>query len=102
MLQQFQEQRTNYTTQVTTQIGDICNIAWWEDADVIYCNTLAFTEELLTIMRTLMVKVKKGTFVLTTGRLNDDEHMDDAFVCLEYAMQPFSWGMSTLWLHQRK
>ena len=102
VLQQFQEKRTNFTTQVSTQMGDICNIAWWEDADVIYCNTLAFTEELLTIMRALMCKVKAGTFVMTTGRLNDEGHMDDAFVCLEYAMQPFSWGMSTLWLHQRK
>ena len=66
----YKSKKRNNTTSVLTKLGDICDetFPWFEDADVIYCNMLAFEEELLHKVRELLKRVRPGTFVLTTGK----------------------------------
>ena len=66
----YKSEKRNNTTSVLTKLGDICDetFPWFEDADVIYCNMLAFEEELLHKVRELLKRVRPGTFVLTTGK----------------------------------
>ena len=92
------------TTNVTTMQGDLLTLhKWWLDADVVFCNTLAFDDALLDALVILLQKLKTNTFILTTGRLNDKERLADTkFECLEFSIGSFSWGDSTMWIYKKK
>ena len=92
------------TTNVTTMQGDLLTLhKWWLDADVVFCNTLAFDDALLDALVILLQKLKTNTFILTTGRLNDKERLSDTkFECLEFSIGSFSWGDSTMWIYKKK
>jgi hypothetical protein len=76
---------------------------------------LAFEEELVELVRNLLLRVRSGTFVITTGKLQaypenetttkrdggSGELDEQGFECLEFTMQPFSWGISAIWIHRR-
>ena len=46
--------------------------------------------------------VSSGCFLITSGRLNSENRLSEHFTLLECSMQKYSWGMSSLWIHQRK
>ena len=90
------------STEVVTKQGDLRDYPWYVDADVIYCNTLAFTEELLEELSDLLSRCKPGTFLIHSGRANETKKLMDEWKYLEFELQPFSWGNSTVWIHQKK
>ena len=92
---------------------------------------LAYDEVLKSKLRILLRLVRPGTYVLSTGNLHEEfisrknfndadtqqsssvqigaqkrkSHLNEClggtFETLDFTMQPFSWGLSALWIHRR-
>ncbi len=92
------------TATVEIREGDITQIPWWDDpdADVIFSNTLAFDDELIGRLSTLLLRLRPGVFLISSGRLPENKDFNEGFEVLDFKFQPFSWGSSTVWLHRRK
>ena len=87
---------------VDTLLGDITEVPWYNDATVVFCNTLAFDGPLLCTLAELLSNLSSGCFLITSGRLNDANRLDHDFVLLECSFEEYSWGKSSLYIHQRK
>ena len=87
---------------INTILGDITEIPWYKDATIIFCNTLVFDDTLLLTLAEQLKNVSSGCFLITSGRLNSENRLSEHFTLLECSMQKYSWGMSSLWIHQRK
>ena len=92
------------TATVEIREGDLTQIPWWDDphADVIFSNTLAFDDELIGRLSVLLLRLRPGVFVISSGRLPENKDFTEGFEVLDFKFQPFSWGSSTVWLHRRK
>jgi len=93
---------SNPITPVDIKHGNILKEQWYKDANVVFCNSLAFEDNLLDALCELCAKLEPGTFLLHSGRLNSKNRLEQDFVCLEFSNMKFSWGISTMWIYQRK
>ena len=88
-------------TSVQMVLGDIRNYPWWEDADLIFCNTLAFSGALLDIFAERLSRLRPGVIILHSGRINEKKLFQKHFELLEFGFHRFSWGNSSIWYHRR-
>ena len=92
----------NKRQNIQTVLGDLTEIPWYNDATVVFCNTLVFDEELLCTLAEMLIQVQPGCFLITSGALNTNNRLDKHFNLMECSMQLYSWGKSSLYIHQRK
>ena len=79
---------------------DIVQNSSWHDADVVFANTLAFNAALIAKLTRSAMNMKEGAFFMSSGNLlTDDFHQ--GFELLEFQALPYSWGMSSVYLHRR-
>ena len=95
---------TTMTTipEVSTICGDLTQIPWWKNGNVIFCNSLVFDDHLLSQLALLLENVASGTFLISSGRLNQKNRLDKCFDFLECSVADYSWGKSSVWIHKRK
>merc|ERR1712146_503787 len=93
---------------ITTRLEMICGdfrdaaLPWWEDADLVFCNTLAFDDDLVDQLVTLLCRLRDGVIILHSGKIQKKEIFNEYFEQLEFGMRRFSWGTAVLWIHRRK
>ena len=83
-------------------LGDIRDEPWWDDADLVFCNTLAFSDALLEAVAERLGRLKPGVIILHSGRINEMAAFKRDFELLEFGFHTFSWGSSSIWYHRRK
>ena len=86
-------------TEIVVKHGDFLNraVCDWTDGDVIFANTVFFTDELYEQLTTLALLLRKGAiFICFTKPLPTKD-----FVVLERELQLQSWGSSSLYILQK-
>ena len=75
----------------------------YNDADVIYCNALAFTQELVESLVELVGRARSGTFLIVTGghKLAQAPGFEKHFELKESQRIAFSWGESVCGVYRR-
>ena len=89
-------------TEIKMVLGDIREYPWWDDANLIFCNTLAFSEALLDVFAERLSRLRPGVIILHSGRINEKPAFQAHFELLEFGFHRFSWGSSSIWYHRRK
>ena len=91
-------------TEVTMVLGDIRDecLPWWSDADLVFCNTLAFSRGLLEIFAERLSRLRSGVIIIHSGRVNEITLFQKHFDLLEFGFHRFSWGSSSIWYHRKK
>lgn len=69
----------------------------FSDADILFMNATTFQYELDTLMMRKLERLKKGTRVLTTDLPLDSYALSVSKV----ALYPFSWGLATVYFHEK-
>ena len=99
----YSQQDLNDPTPIEIKHGNfLIDTKWYKDANVVFCNSLAFEDDLLDALCDLLRELESGTFLLHSGRLNSNNRLEKDFVCLEFSNMEFSWGTSTMWIYQRQ
>ena len=99
----YSQQDSNDPTPIEIKHGNfLIDTKWYKDANVVFCNSLAFEDDLLDALCDLLRELESGTFLLHSGRLNSNNRLEKDFVCLEFSNMEFSWGTSTMWIYQRQ
>ena len=90
------------STAVATMVNDLLEVEWYKDADIVFCNTLVFSEDLLARLAAMLSRVASGCYLVHSGRLNKDNRLDKDFHLLDCSMKNYSWGKSSVWIHKKK
>ena len=87
---------------VSTVHGDLTKIPWWNESNIIFCNTLVFEDDLLCSLAKLLEQIKPGSFLIHSGRLNHGQRLEKHFDLLENQVDEYSWGKSSVWIHVKR
>ena len=90
------------STAVETMLNDFLEVEWYKDADIVFCNTLVFSEKLLARLAGMLSRVASGCYLVHSGRLNKDNRLDKDFHLLDCSMKNYSWGKSSVWILKKK
>ena len=100
--------RTNETkTEVEYICEDIVRTTCWYDADIVFCNSLIFHKELCNKIADMAVNLKPGAFFISSGNINNPKYgnkttnFEKYFTSLDYKFVPYSWGLSSVYIHRR-
>ena len=99
-LEEKKEHAQGYSTALQFVNADITTNTEWYHADLIYCNTLAFNPDLIERLTKVAMQVKPGCFFISSGNLMTDA-FHKGYKLLEFKTQPYSWGNSSVYIHQR-
>ena len=70
-------------------MGDILKTDWWSEADIVYCSSVCFPEELNEGIGALCAKLKPGSRVLTLKAFRNEIPHLDLLYCVNLKM---TWG----------
>jgi hypothetical protein len=100
--------KTNKTkTEVEYICEDIVRTTCWYDADIVFCNSLIFNKELCNKIADMAVNLKPGAFFISSGNINNPKYgkettnFEKYFTSLDYKFLPYSWGLSSVYIHRR-
>ncbi|RYH11888.1 hypothetical protein EON65_38635 [archaeon] len=77
--------------------GDIFAIPWWESADVAYVASLLFSEDMMLLLTSCVVRMKPQSWVLSLRPLPD---LPDSVVLRHDSFFKMSWQMAKVYFYQ--
>ena len=94
-------------TQVEYICDDITKTTYWYNANVVFCNSLAFDQELCNKVADMAINLKPGAFFISSGNINNPKYgnnttkFEQYFTNLDYKAMRYSWGLSSVYIHRR-
>lgn len=83
--------------------GDIFSLDWWSSADVVYCASLLFSENMMTTLSERVQRMRPGAWFITLKPLSpltsSGEQSTEA-VLVSDSFYKMSWGMARVYLYQ--
>lgn len=87
-----------HVPEITIERGDIFEIDWWTSADIVYCASLLFSDDMMVLLSERASRMKPGSVFITlkplvAEHLNHFELISDSF----YKM---SWQMARVYMYK--
>lgn len=80
--------------------GNIFEVKWYEDADVVYVSSLLFSDEMIKNLTAQVLKMKKGSWLISLKALEIPSNCNDKIVLRQKSFYKMSWEMAEVYIYQ--